>query len=185
MGWQRGKAFPMAIIALYKYNKMSFVEIGAVLNVPWETVRITYMRIAVRKTIFISKGGMISNHLVTRSVPGARTPRIYSPLLMLVIRKENTHNKFNSKVTRHYALWQKRPLHYSPFGPGATIPKEVPILGSETRVQNNVFSSGSGRVRGRSIHVIREAPLPFHSRIREAPIPFHSRDRQRKISPYN
>ena len=45
-----------AIIALYKYNKMSFVEIGAVLNVPRETVRITYMPIPVRKTIFISKG---------------------------------------------------------------------------------------------------------------------------------
>ena len=93
-----------AIITLYKYNKMSFVEIGAVLNVPRETVRITYMRIAVRKTIFISKGDMISNHLVTRSVPGARISRIYSPLSMLLIRKENTHNKFNSKVTRHYAL---------------------------------------------------------------------------------
>ena len=124
-----------AINALYKYNKMSFVDIGAVLNVPWETVRITYMRIAVRKTIFISKGDMISNHLVTRSVLGALISRIYSPLSMLVIRKENTHNKFNSKVTRHYPLWQKRPLHYSPFGPGATIPKEVPILGSETRVE--------------------------------------------------
>ena len=65
-----------AIIALYKYNKMSFVEIGAVLNVPRETVRITYMRIAVRKTIFISKGDMISNHLVTRRVPGAQISRI-------------------------------------------------------------------------------------------------------------
>ena len=93
-----------AIIALYKYNKMSFVEIGAVLNILRETVCITYMRIAVRKTIFISKGDMISNHLVTRSMPGARTPRIYSPLSMLGIRKENTHNKFNLKVTRHYAL---------------------------------------------------------------------------------
>ena len=79
-----------AIIALYKYNKMSFVEIGAVLNIPRETVRITYKRIAVRKTIFIFKGNMISNHLGTRSVPGAWILMMYSPQSMLVTRKENT-----------------------------------------------------------------------------------------------
>ena len=59
-----------AIIALYKYKKMFFVEIGAVLNIPRETIRITYKWIVVRKTIFISKGNMISNHLGTKSVPG-------------------------------------------------------------------------------------------------------------------
>jgi len=41
-----------AIIALYKYNKMSFLEIGAVLNIPQETISMTSTRIAVRKTIF-------------------------------------------------------------------------------------------------------------------------------------
>jgi len=40
------------IIALCKYNKLSFLEIGAVLNILRETVRMTYMQIAVRKTIF-------------------------------------------------------------------------------------------------------------------------------------
>ena len=42
-----------AIIALYKYNKVSFLEIGAVLNIPRETVRMTYTQIAVRNTISI------------------------------------------------------------------------------------------------------------------------------------
>ena len=147
-----------AIIALYKYNKMSFVEIGAVLNVPWETVHITYMRIAARKTIFISKGDMISNHLVTRRVPGAQISRIYSPLSM--IKKENTHNQFNSKVTRHYALWQKRPLHYSPFGPGVTIPKEVPILGSETRVPSRLWAKSLTK---RALPIRITSPLPQNS----------------------
>ena len=40
-----------AIIALYKHNKMSFVEIGAVLNIPRDTVRMTYKQIVVRKFI--------------------------------------------------------------------------------------------------------------------------------------
>jgi len=45
------KATSGAIIALYNYNTMSFVEIGLVLNIPQEAVRMTYERIAVRKTI--------------------------------------------------------------------------------------------------------------------------------------
>jgi len=40
-----------AIITLYKYNMMSFVEIGLVLNIPQNTICMTYKRTAVRKTI--------------------------------------------------------------------------------------------------------------------------------------
>ena len=50
-GRSLSKATRGAIIALYKYNTMSFVEIGLVLNIPRDTVRMTYKRIAVRKTI--------------------------------------------------------------------------------------------------------------------------------------
>ena len=65
---------------------MSFVEIGAVLNILRETIR--------------------------------------SPI--------DSCNKF--KVTRHQASREKRPLRYPLYGPGVAIPKEVPILGAETRV---------------------------------------------------
>ena len=37
------------------------------------------------------------------------------------------------KVTRHQASREKRPLRYPLYGPGVAIPKEVPILGAETR----------------------------------------------------
>ena len=70
-----------AIIALYKYNKMSFVEIGLI----------------------------------------------------------DTCNKF--KVTHHHASREKRPLRYPPYGPEVAIPKEVPILGPETRVDRSNCSA--------------------------------------------
>jgi len=39
------------IIELYKYNTMGFVERGFVLNIPQDTIGMTYKYIAVRKTI--------------------------------------------------------------------------------------------------------------------------------------
>ena len=46
-----------------------------------------------------------------------------------------THDTCNKlKVTRHHASREKRPLRYPPYGPEVAIPKEVPILGAETRV---------------------------------------------------
>ena len=49
-------------------------------------------------------------------------------------------NKF--KVTRHHTSREKRPLRYPPYGPRVAIPKEVPILGAETRVAkaSGIFS---------------------------------------------
>jgi len=50
-GRHLSKATRGAIITLYKYNTISFVEIGLVLNIPQEAVGMTYKRIVVRKTI--------------------------------------------------------------------------------------------------------------------------------------
>ena len=36
-----------AIVALYKCNEMSFLQIGLILDLPRETVRFTYKRIVV------------------------------------------------------------------------------------------------------------------------------------------
>ena len=46
---------------------------------------------------------MKSNNLVTRSMPGAQKSGIYLRLSSLI----DSSNKFNMKVTRHYASWEK------------------------------------------------------------------------------
>jgi len=62
-GRRLSKATRGAIITLYKYNTMSFVEIGLVLNIPQEAVRMTYKRIVVRKTISDSQEDIKANKL--------------------------------------------------------------------------------------------------------------------------
>ena len=58
-------------------------------------------------------------------------------MLFVEIGLVDTCNKF--KGTRHHASPEKRPLRYPPYGPEVAIPKEVPILGAETRVDYALF----------------------------------------------
>ena len=59
-------------------------------------------------------------------------PHKYNKMSPAEIGLIDTCNKF--KGARHHASREKRPLRYPPYGPEAAIPKEVPILGAETRV---------------------------------------------------
>ena len=48
-------------------------------------------------------------------------------------------NKFG--VYTHSASPEKQPQRYPPYGPAVAIPKVVPILGAETRVDVRVFAT--------------------------------------------
>ena len=65
----------------------------------------------------------------------------YNKMSFVEIGLIDTCNKF--KVTRHHASREKRPLRYPPHGPEVAIPKEVPILGAETRVHELLCGESS------------------------------------------
>ena len=80
-----------AIVALYKCNEMSFLEIGLILDLPRETVRFTYKRIVVCRNEIQStrvQKTLKSKDLITaRTAPKAVILRIcYRPRMLLIVR---------------------------------------------------------------------------------------------------